>query len=92
MELCPFCNLEKARIVEGGPVLDSSGTVVGVVVSGLDNSKTQTINFAIKSYLVEDFLSSNNVEFERAESTEKLELPDIAEKAEKFTVLVECWE
>jgi len=27
-----------------------------------------------------------------AESTEELKLPDIAEKAERFTVLVECWE
>ena len=76
----------------GGPVLDFSGNVVGVVVSGLDNAKTQTVNFAVKSYLVEGFLSSNNVSFEKAESTEKLELPDIAEKAEKFTVLVGCWE
>ena len=47
---------------------------------------------AVKSYLVEGLLSSNNVSFEKAESTEKLELPDIAEKAEKFTVLVGCWE
>ena len=47
---------------------------------------------AVKSYLVEGFLSSNNASFEKAESTEKLELPDIAEKAEKFTVLVGCWE
>ena len=76
----------------GGPLLDTSGNVIGVVVSGLDDAKTQTINFAVKSYLVEGFLSSNNVSFEKAESTEKLELPDIAEKAEKFTVLVGCWE
>jgi V8-like Glu-specific endopeptidase len=76
----------------GGPVLDFSGNVVGVVVSGLDDAITQTINFAVKSYLVEGFLSSNNVPFQTADSTEKLELPDIAEKAERFTVLVGCWE
>ena len=29
--------------------------------------------------------------FEKAESTEKLELPDIAEKAGQFTVVVACW-
>tara|TARA_B100001079_G_C16008273_1_gene339152 strand:- start:27 stop:374 length:348 start_codon:yes stop_codon:yes gene_type:complete len=83
----------------GGPVLDSSGNVVGVVSHGLSKKYAdqsghiaQNVNFAVKSYLVEGFLSSNNVSFEKAESTEKLELPDIAEKAEKFTVLVGCWE
>ena len=83
----------------GGPVLDSSGNVVGVVSHGLSKRYAdqsghiaQNVNFAVKSYLVEGFLSSNNASFEKAESTEKLELPDIAEKAEKFTVLVGCWE
>jgi len=52
----------------------------------------QNVNFAIKSYLVEGLLSSNHVSFEKSESAEKLELPDIAEKAETFTVLVGCWE
>ena len=82
----------------GGPVLDSSGNVVGVashILSKKYADRTghiaQSVNFAVKSYLVEGFLSSNNVSFEKAESTEELKLPDIAEKAEKFTVLVECW-
>ena len=83
----------------GGPVLDSSGNVVGVVSHILSKKYAdksghiaQNVNFAVKSYLVEGFLSSNIVSFEKAESTEKLELPDIAEKAERFTVLVGCWE
>jgi len=83
----------------GGPVLDSSGNVVGVashILSKKYADRTghiaQNVNFAVKSYLVEGFLSSNDVSFEKAESTEELKLPDIAEKAEKFTVLVECWE
>ena len=83
----------------GGPVLDSSGHVVGVISHILSKKYAdksghiaQNVNFAVKSYLVEGFLSSNNVLFEKAESIEKYELPDIAEKAERFTVLVECWE
>ena len=76
----------------GGPVLDVAGNVVGVVVSGLDDAKTQSINFAVKSNIVENFLSSNNVSYEKADSTEELKLPDIAEKAERFTVLVGCWQ
>ena len=82
----------------GGPVLDESAHVVGVVSSGLSKKYSeqsghiaQNVNFAIKSYLVEGFLSSNGVKFKKAPSTEKLELPDIAERAEKFTALVGCW-
>ena len=83
----------------GGPVLDSSGNVVGVVSHILSKKYadqtghiTQNVNFAVKSYLVEGFLSSNNVTFEKAELAKELNLPDIAEIAEQFTVLVECWD
>ena len=82
----------------GGPVLDSSGNVVGVVSHGLSKKYAdqsghiaQNVNFAVKSYLVEGFLASNNVSFEKAESAEELKLPDIADKSEQFTVLVGCW-
>jgi S1-C subfamily serine protease len=83
----------------GGPVLDQSGNVIGVVSSGLSKRYAeesghiaQNVNFAIKSTILEGFLKANKVPFEKADSTEKLELPDIAEKAETFTVLVGCWE
>jgi hypothetical protein len=82
----------------GGPVLDSSGNVAGVAISTLSKEYAdatghiaQNVNFAVKSTIVEDFLKTYNVSFERAESTERLDLPDLAEKAETFTVLVECW-
>ena len=52
----------------------------------------QNVNFAVKSYVAEGFLSSNGVDYERGESVEKMELADIGEKAETFTVLVGCWE
>jgi hypothetical protein len=52
----------------------------------------QKLNFAVKSNIVENFLHSNKVSFEKADSIEELKLPDIAEKAETFTVLVGCWE
>ncbi len=76
----------------GGPVMDASGNVIGVVRSGLDNAETQLVNFATKSTILEGFLKANKVPFEKADLGEKLELPDIAEKAETFTVLVVCWE
>jgi S1-C subfamily serine protease len=83
----------------GGPLLDSSGNVVGVAIKILSKKYAdatghiaQNVNFAIKSTILEGFLKANKVPFEKADSTEKLELPDIAEKAEAFTVLVGCWE
>ena len=72
--------------------MDSSGNVIGVVRSKLDDAETQLVNFATKSTILEGFLKASKVPFEKAASTEKLELPDIAEKAERFTVLVGCWE
>jgi glycine betaine/proline transport system substrate-binding protein len=73
----------------GGPVLDQSGNVVGVVSHRY--TEEPGINFAVKSYVAEGFLSANGVDYERAESIQKLETPDIAEMAETFTVSVDCW-
>ena len=83
----------------GGPLLDSSGNVVGVVIYILSKEYAdatghiaQNVNFAVKSTIVENFLQSHNVQFEEASPTEQLDLPDLAEKAKTFTVLVECWQ
>jgi S1-C subfamily serine protease len=83
----------------GGPLLDASANVVGVVSSGLSKEYAiqtdhiaQNVNFAVKSYLVEGFLTANGVTYEKAESPETLSLPKIAENAETFTVLVGCWQ
>jgi len=76
----------------GGPVLDASGNVIGVVSAKLDDAENQLVNFATKSTILEGFLKANKVPFEKADLEEELKLPDIAEKAEAFTVLVGCWE
>ncbi len=83
----------------GGPVLDNSGNVIGVVSSGLSKQYAeesghiaQNVNFAIKSGVLGGFLSANNVKYQKEDSLEEIKLPDIAEKAETFTVLVGCWE
>jgi len=83
----------------GGPLLDRSGNVVGVVSSGLSKRYAdesghiaQNVNFAVKSSVLENFLEIHNISFETARSTQKLELAELAQKAETFTVLVGCWE
>lgn len=83
----------------GGPVLDSSGNLMGVVVSKLDAIKAakltgdipQNVNFAINTNVLRSFLDANSVEYETASSDKALLTTAIAEKAKGFTVLVECW-
>jgi S1-C subfamily serine protease len=82
----------------GGALIDSSGNVIGIVSSQLGinyveatGQIAQNVNFGIKSYLIEAFLDANGVSYEKAESNENLNLPNIARVAEQFTVLVGCW-
>lgn len=83
----------------GGPVLDSAGNLMGVVVSKLDAIKAakitgdipQNVNFAINANVLRSFLDANSVEYETANSDKAIASTAIAEKAKGFTVLVECW-
>lgn len=80
----------------GGPLLDSSGNVVGVVVSKLDavavvkatGDIPQNINFAIRPPIVKSFLEINDVVFHTAESDQDLKVVDIGEKSLPGVVLV----
>ena len=83
----------------GGPVLDMSGNVVGVVVGKLDaigvaratRHIPQNVNFAISAGSARAFLDAESVPYETASSDAEQSAADIAAKARKFTVLVECW-
>ncbi len=77
----------------GGPILDSAGNVVGVVVSSLDPDviRNQNVNFAIKFGVIEDFLQRNNVtDYKDPISVlaKEIDRNDLYVKAEKFTVPV----
>jgi uncharacterized protein len=83
----------------GGPLLDQSGNIVGVVVSKLNAltiAKTtgdipQNINFAINGAIAKAFLDSQSVEYETAASTRAMGSADVAAAARKFTLLIECY-
>ena len=79
----------------GGPLLDTSGHVLGVVSSELVPASLdlvpQNVNFAIKTQLALAFLDAVGVNYETADSTEDLETTDVAQAAETYTRLVECW-
>jgi S1-C subfamily serine protease len=82
----------------GGPLLDSSGNLVGIIVSKLNAQQVaqvtgdipQNVNFAIKSSIARNFLEANGVDFDVAPSAETLPTADIADRARRFTYLVEC--
>jgi S1-C subfamily serine protease len=82
----------------GGPLLDKYGNVTGVIVAKLNALSVaaatkdipQNVNFAIKSAIAANFLTSNGVA--TSESVKSRELPPeaIAELAKTFTVKVSC--
>lgn len=82
----------------GGPLLDQSGNVVGVVVSKLDSLKIarvtgdipQNINFAINGTVAKGFLDANGVEYETDVPTKKMEPADISAIAKQSTLPIEC--
>lgn len=88
----------------GGPLLDSSGNVVGIVSSKLDTMAAaewtgtsgliltlpENINFATKNMNAREFLDANHIAYETAPSTIKLEAADVGELAARSVVLVGC--
>ena len=83
----------------GGPLFDSSGRVVGVIVSKINNTKAKEVlgeeiqgaNFAIKGSIVRSFLDMNDVDYEVSTSNKNMSTADIAENAKEYTALIKCW-
>jgi S1-C subfamily serine protease len=82
----------------GGPVLDQSGNVVGVVVSKLDavavasvfGDIPQNVNFAVSLGILQALLDENGVEYQTRPSSVPSSNADVAELAKAATVQVLC--
>jgi len=77
----------------GGPVLDSSGYLIGVVVSKLNPMRgdvPQNVNFAIKASTAANFLDARSIAYKSAAGEKELPIPDIVAQARDFTVQVLC--
>ena len=82
----------------GGPLLDESGNLIGVITAKLDamaiakrtGDIPQNVNFAIKTEVVETFLKSAGVRYERSVSDRPLQVADIADIAKAAAVRIEC--
>lgn len=83
----------------GGPLLDRSGHVVGIVSAKLDALEVvdtygdipQNVNFAVKASVAKGFLNQQQVLPVASESLQPLSAADVGELARRYTVLVECW-
>jgi S1-C subfamily serine protease len=83
----------------GGPLLDLSGNVVGVVSARINElaiaeatgTLPQNINFAIKSAIIREFLDAHRVDYLTSQSVTKIDPADVGEMATRSTVMLECY-
>jgi S1-C subfamily serine protease len=82
----------------GGPLLDTSGQIVGMVAAKINALKIvratgtipENINFAIKTGAIRDFLDNSVVPYETAEPKGELKTAEIAGSARAYTLLISC--
>jgi serine protease Do len=77
----------------GGPLLDMSGRVLGVVVSQLKilpDSVPQNVNFAIRAAIAINFLEAKGATLDVGTSKADLPPTEVADLAKRFTVQVLC--
>jgi S1-C subfamily serine protease len=82
----------------GGPIYDSGGNIVGVVVSQLNKLKVakaigtlpENVNFGIKASTVRTFLTSSGLPSKIAKRTGVMSTVELAEIAQKQALMVMC--
>ena len=84
----------------GGPLFDSSGHVIGVVVAKLDALKIaeatgdvpQNVNFAVHWSEIRAFLDEEGVEYRKESSQRDIGTRAVAETASRVAVAIDCTE
>lgn len=81
----------------GGPVLDESGQVIGVVVSqaslavvAIAGNVPQNVNFAIRGEVAQIFLAARGIKIANRPRRQSLSTAALAAEGLKSTVLVQC--
>jgi hypothetical protein len=90
----------RSRVNSGGPLLDTSGHLVGIVTGKLNAMRLapilgdvpQNVNFALKAEVARTFLDSKGIAYQTARSEQQLSPADVGDIARPFTVLIECEE
>ncbi len=83
----------------GGPLVDASGSLLGVVTSKLSpfwaakkiGDIPQNVNFALRSSVVRDFLESRGVEYQVSESDEGVPLTGLPGRVTGAVVPLRCY-
>ncbi len=77
----------------GGPLIDGWGNVVGVMLSRLaTEGGGRGVNLVVKGAVAKRFLDRQGVAYRTASGREKMDVAEIAERARKSTLLLECWQ
>jgi hypothetical protein len=84
--------------VRGSPLLDSSGSVVGILASKLNAAQivkstddiTQNATFAVSLGTIQSFLDGHAIPYVLNNNTESKNYADIAAEAMRYTLLLEC--
>ena len=82
----------------GGPLLDQSGNLVGIVTSKLNALKMaqasgdlpQNVNFALKASIVASFLDINGIKYTPGSETSAFKPEELADQAKSMSVFVLC--
>jgi S1-C subfamily serine protease len=82
----------------GGPLLDASGNLVGIVtgklnalrLAGYMGDVPQNVNFALKAEVARIFLDSKGIAYQTARSVQQLSPADVGQIARPFTVHIRC--
>ena len=83
----------------GGPIINKSGQVVGVIFAGVDKMKIlketkghipEGIFFAVSSQTLTNFLKANKVRYTKAYRDKKLETEEVAQIGDAATVKLYC--
>jgi S1-C subfamily serine protease len=83
----------------GGPVLNMSGRVTGIVTYKLNAARelkttgdiSQNVNFALKTSVLRAFLDGNKVAYARSDAPPAPSAADVGNEAAKFTGIVGCY-
>ena len=78
----------------GGPIYDSGGNIVAVVVSQLNKrafgSLVENVNFGVKASTVRQFLVSNGLPLKKSQRIEEKSTEQLAEIAQNQALMVKC--
>lgn len=77
----------------GGPVFDSAGNVLGILLDRAESDRVlpDDVAFAVDAAVIATFLSENGVSVGASDAGEALHPADLARRGADMTVLVSCW-